>query len=146
MTYVDDLYEPADRGPGEPDPEPTYTLDQIQGALTAYLRGQDPRGNLDAFERSDADQAESFLLDTAVPLMLAELREARRRIAEWEALEKREEWAVTARRDVEPSKTMPLICETQQSLDNALKVSGGVAWVRRLTVHPWEPVDSEAPF
>ena len=74
-----------------------------------------------------------------VEALLADVRYLR-------GLETREEWAITARHDVEPSASMPLICKTPEALDSALKVSGGVAWARQVTVHPWQPVSDKSPF
>jgi hypothetical protein len=146
MTHVDDLYEPGDnREPDEPEQEPIFSLDQIEGALAAYLRGQDPREGLDPHERSDADQAESFLLDTAVPQMLAELREARQRIAEFEALPTSERWTVTTSRDDRPG---PFAYWYSSADDAAVAAAehGGQVWRERTVVHPWEPIDLNAPF
>lgn len=138
MTHVDDLYEPGDdREPCEPDPEPPLSLEEIEAAHALTFDKSSPEDPYPAIE---------LLLERAVPQMLAELRAARERITEWEALEKREEWAVTARRDVAPSKSMPLIRRTAESAEQAVKVSGGVLWRRRLTVHPWEPIANEPPF
>jgi hypothetical protein len=148
MTHVDDLYEPGDdREPDEPEQEPIFSLDQIEGALAAYRRGQDPREGLDPHERSHADQAESFLLDTAVPQMLAELRGARQRIAEFEALPTREEWVVTPGRDSAPGDGVTISCDVQADHAKWLARSKDAQmWRRMLSVHPWEPIANEAPF
>ena len=74
-----------------------------------------------------------------VEALLADVRYLR-------GLETREEWAITGRRDIAPSKSMPLLCESADSAAKAVKVSGGVLWRRRLTVHPWEPIVDESPF
>jgi hypothetical protein len=74
-----------------------------------------------------------------VEALLADVRYLR-------GLEIREEWAITGRREVTPSRLMPLLCESADSAARAVKVSGGVLWVRRLTVHPWEPIADESPF
>ncbi|WP_433520072.1 hypothetical protein ACQP2T_63770 (plasmid) [Nonomuraea sp. CA-143628] len=160
MTHADDLYEPGDdrdwtldelaeREPGEPDQEPPLNLDQIEGALAAYRRGQDPREGLDPVEASDADQAESFLLDEAVPQLLARLREALQRIAEWEALPTREEWTVT-----DDSSTPPTSNHFPYTANAAMAIAardGRQAWRRTVmthpaVLHPWEPIANEAPF
>jgi hypothetical protein len=61
-------------------------------------------------------------------------------------LETREEWAVTARSDVVPSKWSPLLFKSAESAGRAVQVSGGVVWRRTLTVHSWEPIANEPPF
>ena len=154
MTHVDDLYEPGDDRepePDEPEQEPIFSLDQIEGALAAYLRGQDPREGLDPHERSDADQAESFLLDTAVPQMLAELRAARERIAEFEALPTREEWAVTDNDSTPPRAEIGGYYFTPEGAMRLAAEHGVQAWRRVVTtgpvvVHPWEPIADKSPF
>lgn len=148
MADIDDLYEPGDdREPAEPEQEPIFSLDQIEGALAAYRRGQDPREGLDPHERSDADQAESFLLDTAVPQMLAELRAARERIAEFEALPTREEWTVTESASRPPMSTDRSVWggTAEMVADYAAK-HGAQMWRRMVSEHPAEPIDLDAPF
>ena len=136
MTDVSDLYEPGDdREPDEPEQEPPLDLDAVEESIRIYYSGSD----------DDSGKAAEELV-TVVAGLATELREARQRIAEFEALPTREEWAVTGRRDIAPSKSMPLLCESADSAAKAVKVSGGVLWVRRLTVHPWEPISPEAPF
>lgn len=141
MTDINDDYSPhdaADEARAEDPPDgygqrPPLDLDELQ---KLYDLAAEP-GGLPSWGR---------IVYLRVPDLIAELREARERIAEFEALEKREEWAVTARREVVPSKSMPLLCESADSAAKAVKVSGGVLWVRRLTVHPWEPIVDESPF
>jgi len=152
MTHVIDLYEPGDDR--EPDEDERWApgvvpvdLDEVEQRLERLKLPSVEGWTVNRLVVTGEDlEVLSDLLSHDIQNLIAEVREGRQRIAEWEALPAREEWAVTARRDVEPSKTMPLICKTPESLDNALKVSGGVAWVRRLSVHPWEPIDDEAPF
>ncbi|HEY9370984.1 hypothetical protein [Streptomyces sp.] len=139
MTDVNGLYEVNDREPDEPEQEPVYRLDQIAGALAAYQRGRDPRENLDDFERSDADQAESFLLDVAVPQMLAQLRE-------WEALPTREEWAVTGGPNFPDVPGGPSIWPDAGVIAYVKRHAAARLWRRMLSVHAYEPISPDGPF
>lgn len=139
MTHVDDLYEPGDDREPEPcewypAPEPVdlddlaklYDLAMAEDGLAAW------RG----------------IVLLQVPGLIAELREARQRIAEWEALPTVEEWAVT-----DDAFTPPRDGE-RFAADAALAIAardGRQAWrqtriARPVVVRPWEPIDSEAPF
>ncbi|KAB8186948.1 hypothetical protein FH608_046520 [Nonomuraea phyllanthi] len=130
MTHVDDLHEPNDREPGEPEQEPPLDLDDLE---KLYDLSGEP-GALPAW---------AHVVYLNVPVLIAELREARRRIAEWEALPGREEFATTDQRDIPPNKHHPYRVTPGEALKAPEK--GRQAWVRRLTVHPWEPIDG-APF
>lgn len=139
MTHVDDLYEPGDdREPGEPEHQPPLSLEQIQGALSVVN---------DRTDTGDPYEAITLLLDVAVPQMLAELREARQRIAAFEALPTREEWTVTGGPNfpVEPGE--PTIAPGEQAVvEYARRHETAQLWRRMLSVHPWEPISDKAPF
>ncbi|MFG1683574.1 hypothetical protein ACGFNP_25620 [Nonomuraea sp. NPDC049269] len=99
MTHVDDLYEQGDdREPAEPAQEPPLDLDAIEDSIRTYYAGSDD---------DSAKAAED--LATVMSSLVAELREARQRIAEFEALPTRENWTVTPRRDVTPAQLDPLM-------------------------------------
>lgn len=134
MTHVDDLYEPGDdREPGEPDVEPSLDLDAVEESIRVYYGGSD----------DDSGKAAEELL-MVVSRMAAELREARERIAEWEALEKREEWAVTGGPDFPPAPGA--FAYGAYEAANRYGNDSKQMWRRRLTVHPWEPIVDESPF
>lgn len=135
MTDVDDLYEPADDREPEPcdwypAPEPV-DLDDLQKLY-------------DLAEADDALPSWRSAVYLRVPELIAELREARERIAEFEALPTRERWTVTSGLDVPPRSVVLEYadCEAAGRYGNG----GKQVWRRRLTVHPWEPVDSSPPF
>jgi hypothetical protein len=134
MTYVHDLHEADDQRPGEPEQEPLIDLDEVE---TAY--------NLADVTRVMGPHTQMAF--SAVPVLVRELREARQRIAEWEALEKREEWVVTPNRDSVPCDGTTISCADQAAHAEWLaRTRGAQMWRRMLSVHPWEPIDSEAPF
>lgn len=151
MTHVDDLYEGDDREPEEderwaPGVVPV-NLDEIEqrierlGFLAPPVGLVATKAELNGTEDL-ADLRE--LIGHDVPGLIADLRAARQRIAEWEALEKREEWAVTFG-DEKPDAESAI---TNASAEMAAEYvrQGGQLWRRALTVHPWEPIDEKAPF
>lgn len=146
MTYVDDLYEPGDdREPAEPEPQPVYTLDQIEAAFAAYQRGKDPFEDFDPAERAAANQADSFLLDEALPQLLTE---ARQMLARWESLPTCEEWAVSDDSDTAPSDGVRYTAAAALSIAAR---DGRQAWRQTrisapVVISPWEPIDSVPPF
>lgn len=136
MTHVDDLYEPGDdREPAEPEQEPPLDLEAIKDSIRVYYAGSD----------DDSLKAAEDLLMVSSRLV-AELREARQRIAEWEALPGREEFATTDQQTstIPPNKHHPYRVTAGEALKASEK--GRQGWVRRLTVHPWEPIDDKGPF
>lgn|GEM_PF-4441692 len=135
MTHVGDLYEPGDdREPGEPDVEPPLDLDAVEESIRVYYGGSD----------DDSGKAAEELL-MVVSRLAAELREARERIAEFEALPTREEWVVTEGRDFAPNGSEHRFPNGDAAVSGAT-VIGGQAWRRSLTVSPWEPIANEPPF
>jgi hypothetical protein len=136
MTYVDDLFEGNDRKPGDPEQEPPIDLDEVEALLRVYLSKEDGVGMSAAVRLADIAGD-----------MAAELREARQRIADWEALPTREEWTVTSSRSRPPRST-----DLRFTADAAMSLArdGKQAWrqvvVDHAVVHPWEPIDAEAPF
>lgn len=140
MTDIDDLYEPGDR---EPEPVDWYTpgpldLDAIDEACCVYANSGDEKAK---------EKAASFLLGS-VQALVAEGRVSRQRIAEFEALPTREEWTVTLRRDITPAQHDPLMRSFDSgdlTAETAAK-NGWQLWRQRSSVHPWEPIDLDAPF
>lgn len=139
MTDINDLYESADerdwtldelaeREPDEPGQEPPLDLDEIEAMLRQTTGALSPAGH--------------NLLDVA-PLLVAELREARQRIAALEALPTRERWAATAGPDVPPG---PAAFEFGTPRVAEREIDGKQLWRRMLSVHPWEPIDEHGPF
>ena len=118
MTHVDDLYEPGD----DREPEP------------------DDRDDDGPYELDDLPR----MLDT----LIAELREARQRIAEFEALPIREDWTVTPRRDIAPAQLDPLkpMFDSGDLTAESAARNGWQLWRQRSSVHPWEPISSKSPF
>ena len=139
MTHVDDLYEPGDDREPEPCewyPAPELVdLDEIEAAHAAHLAGD---------ASAEGKEAATCVLD-AVPGLVAELREARQRIAEFEALPIREDWTVTPRRDVVPDPLMRTFDSGDLTAEAAAK-NGWQLWRQRSSVHPWEPIDIDRPF
>jgi hypothetical protein len=137
MTDIDDLYEPGDdREPGEPDVEPQLDLDAVEESIRVYYGGSD----------DDSGKAAEELL-MVVSRLAAELREARERIAEWEALPTREEWTVTGGRESSPDPANHLLWggAAEKAADYAAKY-GVQMWRRVVSVRPAEPIDLDAPF
>ncbi|GAA2861063.1 hypothetical protein [Nonomuraea rubra] len=136
MTHMDDLSSPNDREPGEPEePEqaPPLDLDALEKLL-------------DLAAGPDALPAWGQMVYIQVPDLIAELRAARQRIAEWEALEKREEWAVTGGPNFPAEPSGPPISPDKGVIAYVNRHAAAQLWRRMLSVHAWEPVDSEAPF
>lgn len=141
MTHVDDLHEPGDDREPEPcewypAPEPV-DLDDLAKLLD--LASQP--GGLPAWGQ---------MVYLQVPGLIAELREARQRIAEWEALPTREEWAVTEN-DSTPPRAETVSYFTAEGAMRAAAKHGVQAWRQIVTtkpvvVRPWEPIDGKAPF
>ncbi|MFC4006546.1 hypothetical protein ACFOY2_04895 [Nonomuraea purpurea] len=141
MTHVDDLYEPGDDREPEPcewypAPEPV-DLEEVEELVA--------KRDVVHADVKEQRETERRLLDELLPAMADELAEARQRIAEFEALEKREEWAVTVGGAVPPTGPIQDGEYGEAALDLARKHKGQ-AWRRFLTVHPWEPISPEAPF
>jgi hypothetical protein len=139
MTHVDDLHEPGDDREPEPcdwhpTPEPA-DLDEVESLHRAYLSGDD-KVSLSAAVRLAALTGD----------LLAELREARQRIAEWEALPTREEWAGTVSRNEPPEPGKTVFYRDFETAEKDTAKNAAQLWRRMLSVHPWEPIDSEAPF
>lgn len=133
--------------PGEPEPEPAPTMEQLKAALATYQRGRNPFEDHDPAERSNADQAADFLLD-AMPQLLADLAAAHERLARYEEAPTREDWTVTADAATPPRSSDPLYTASA-ALSRASRA--GQAWRRVVThspviVRPWEPISTEPPF
>lgn len=133
---VVDVHLPDDREPGEPEQEPPVNLDEV----AALLRRAE-----NAFSRYEQEKAERDLIEVAVPQMIDEIGDLRLRIAEWEALEKREKWSVTGGPDFPAEPGVP-VAPAESALGYARRHKDAQAWRRTLTVHPWEPIDTEPPF
>lgn len=149
MTHMDDLHEANDREPvpDERDGQPV-NLDQVAAALAAYRQGIATVCLEEPHQESTGDQAASFLLDEALPPLIAELRDARERLARWEALPTTDEWAVTDDRSTPPRDGLRF------TADAALAIAardGRQAWrqtriSRPAVIRPWEPIDADSPF
>lgn len=133
MTHVDDLYEFNDREPGEPEQEPPLDLDALQSLLELAAG-------------PNALPAWGQMVYLQVPDLIAELREARRRIAEFEALQTREEWAGTVSRNEPPEPGKTVFYRDAETAEKDTAKNAAQLWRRMLSVHPWEPIDSEPPF
>jgi hypothetical protein len=153
MTHVDDLYEPGDdREPTEPDEfdDQPVDLDEVEQRLERLKFLAPPFGMVAT--RAELNGTEDLhdlaaLIGREAHGLIAEVREARRRIAEWEALEKREEWAVTPGRDSAPGDGVTVSCDVQADHARWLaRGHGAQMWRRMLSVHPWEPIDDKGPF
>lgn len=156
MTDIDDFSSPhdeADERRAEEPPDGYYDtrpvdLEEVEQRLERLKFLAPPFGVVAT--RAELNGTEDLndlaaLIGQEVHGMLAELREARQRIAEWEALEKREEWAVTLGGAVPPIGPIQDGEYVEAALDLARKHKGQ-AWRRLLTVHPWEPIAADAPF
>lgn len=133
MTDINDLYEPGDdREPCEPEQEPPISSEE----LTALLRRVQRVGRSSMWT--------DVLLDR-MPELVAELIAARERIAGFEALETREEWAVTKSCEVSPPPHAYRYPGGDAAVRDA-KRHGRQAWRRALAVHSWEPIANEPPF
>lgn len=154
MTDINDLWEPGDdREPVEPDEyeQQPVDLEEVEQRLKRLQFLAPPFGM--AATRAELNGTEDLhdlaaLIGQEVYGLMAELRAARERIAEWEALETREEWTVTPGRDVVPSMAEPA-CRRFSSGDLAAAVAindGHQLWRQRSSVHPWEPIALDAPF
>lgn len=152
MTHVDDLHEGDDREPDEderwaPGVVPV-NLDEVEQRLERLSFLAPPLGIVAT--RAELDGTEDLadlrdLIGHDVPGLVADLRHARQRIAEWEALETREEWATTPDQKIAPNKNVPYRVTPHHALKEAQKGQRQV-WRRMLSVHPWEPIDADAPF
>lgn len=136
MTDINDFGEPLGYD-GDPDPEDyqpaPVDLDALDEAACIALNSGDEAAK---------SKAAALVLQEAHRL-IAECRAARERIAEWEALETHEMWAVTVNVDMPPG---PSACEyATPELAESLGI-GEQMWRRALSVHPWEPVADTAPF
>jgi hypothetical protein len=141
MTYVDDLYEPGDDREPELDERDEQPVDlaEVEDAYQVVF----PKV---AWLGSSGER----LVD-AVPLLIAELREARRRLAEFEALPTREEWAVTDNDSTPPRAALggyhlaPEVA-MRVAAEHGVQVWRRVVTTKPVVVRPWEPISSEAPF
>ncbi|MEV0382314.1 hypothetical protein [Nonomuraea sp. NPDC050643] len=150
MTYVDDLYEPNDREPDEderwaPGVVP-INLDDVEKRLARLEPLLPPSGLVREDDKQDMEDLRE-LIGHDVPGLIADLTAARERIAGFEALEKREEWAVTPSRDGTPDDGVGVSCNDKADQAAWLaRVNGAQAWRRKFSVHPWEQIDTDAPF
>jgi hypothetical protein len=151
MTDIDDLYEPGDdREPVEPDEyeQQPVDLEEVEQRLERLKFLAPPFGMVAT--RAQLNGTEDLhdlaaLIGQEVHGLIAELREARQRIAGWEALETREEWSVTGGPDFPATPGVP-VAPAEGALGYARRYEAAQAWRRRLTVHPWEPIANEPPF
>jgi hypothetical protein len=154
VTHVDDLYEPGDdREPVEPDEyeQQPVDLEEVEQRLERLKFLAPPFGM--AATRAELNGTEDLhdlaaLIGQEAHGLIAELREARERIAKWEALPTREEWAATRDRDASPRFAEGDVWYGDSADDAATvaKRHGMHMWRQRLSVHPWEPISSRAPF
>jgi hypothetical protein len=151
MTHVDDLYEPGDDREPEPcdwypAPEPV-DLEEVEQRLERLKFLAPPFGM--AATRAELNGTEDLhdlaaLIGQEVHGLIAEVREARQRIAEWEALPTRERWTVTGGRDVQPGQAA-FEFATYDLADRQGNDAKQV-WRRMLSIHPWEPIDLDRPL
>ncbi|MFI7448160.1 hypothetical protein ACIBQX_11735 [Nonomuraea sp. NPDC049714] len=134
MTHVDDLYEANDREPDEPEQEPPLDLDAVEESIRVYYGGSD----------DDSGKAAEELV-TVVSRMATELREARERIAEFEALETRMEIVVASGHPDKAGLIIPFQ-SASKALDHADKTPGCKVFYRLHVLQPWLEIDPEAPF
>lgn len=150
MTDINDYSSPGDdREPVEPDEydEQPVDLDEVEQRLERLKFLAQPFGMVAT--RVELNGAEDLhdlaaLVGQDVYGLIAEVREARRRIAEFEALPYREEFATTAQEQVPPNKHHPYRVTAGEALKAEQK--GRQGWARRLTIHPWELLSPKAPF
>lgn len=136
MTHVDDLYEPGDDREPEPDERDKQPLD-LEDLQKLY----------DLAAESGGLPAWGQIVYLRVPDLIAELREARQRIAGWEALPTREEWTVTGGPNFPAEPGEPTIAPGEQAVvEYARRHETAQLWRRMLSVHPWEPIADKAPF
>ncbi|MFI7114021.1 hypothetical protein ACIBK9_47425 [Nonomuraea sp. NPDC050227] len=135
MTHVDDLYEPGDDREPEPDEQAVPPLD-LDNLEKLYDLANEPGGPL----------AWRQVVYMEVPALIAELREARRRIAEFEALPTREEWAGTVSRNEPPEPGKTVFYRDVETAEKDTATNAAQLWRRMLSAHPWEPIDSKPPF
>lgn len=157
MTDVDDLWEPGDDREPEPcewypAPEP-IDLEEVEQRLERLKFLAAPFGIVAtrAELNGTQDLADlAALIGQEVHGLIAEVREGRRRNAEWEALPTREEWAVTENETI-PPRAETVGPFTAEGAARAAAKHGVQAWRRIVTtqpvvVRPWEPISDEAPF
>lgn len=90
------------------------------------------------------DEAATIALVGRVPHLLADLRAARERLAEWESLPTRQEYTVSLNL---PSVGDPALPESsREQLASLADDTRRDLWARTLHVGPWERLDAEAPF
>jgi hypothetical protein len=135
MSHVEDLHEPNDREPGEPKQEARIDLDAVEESIRVYYSGSD----------DESSKAAEGLLTVAAPLV-TELREARERIAAFEALPTREEWVVTGGPDFPAEPGGPPVWPDAGVVAYVKRHATAQLWRRLLTVRPYEPVDERGPF
>ena len=135
MSHVEDLYEPNDRKPDEPKQEARIDLDAVEESIRVYYSGSD----------DESSKAAEDLLTVAAPLV-TELREARERIAAFEALPTREEWVVTGGPDFPTEPGGPPVWPDAGVIAYVARHATAQLWRRLLTVRPYEPVDERGPF
>ncbi|MFB4265384.1 hypothetical protein [Nonomuraea sp. GTA35] len=151
MTHVDDLYEANDREPDEderwaPGVVPV-NLGEVEQRLTrlAFLTEPATGGGNTIPGAKDFDDLRE-LIGYDVPGLIADLAAARERIAGFEALEKREEWTVTGGPNFPAKPSGPPISPDKGVIAYVGSHAAAQLWRRMLSLHPWEPIDSEPPF
>lgn len=154
MTDINDLWEPGDDREPEPcewypAPEP-IDLEEVEQRLERLKFLAAPFGMVAtrAELNGTADLHDlAALIGQEVHGLIAEVREGRRRIAEWEALPTRERWTVTASSGEKPAP-FAYWWDSEADAKTALlcRDDGGQLWREVETVHPWEPISTEPPF
>lgn len=134
MTDVNDLYEVNDREPGEPEQRFALDLDAVEESIRAYYAGSD----------DESSKAAEDLVTVAAPLV-TELREARERIAEFEALEQRIEIMSASDHPDKAGLVIPYQSYVKAA-EHADKTPGFRVFQRFHSLHPWQEIDPKAPF
>jgi hypothetical protein len=125
--------------PQAPEREPV-TLEQIQAAYAAYARKW-RRPNPDADQPEIAEEAASWLLDVAMPQLLAEL-------LDWRRLKiGGNEYAVTFEPTPPDEAECPIHLPEKGARQLADEAPAGLLWGRTTWAGPWLPLpDNEPPF
>lgn len=128
MTDVNDWSEPGDdREPDPPEEHEPLDLDELAATLTDALG--DP---------GELGQATAEVLD-AVPHLLARLRAAEAKVARWEGLDHRTEYAV------QPPDGGRVVFHSASAAQKAAPKLGGEAQARTVFYHPWVGIQ-DPPF
>jgi hypothetical protein len=78
----------------------------------------------------------------AIPDLIAEVERLREELAYWRGLPLREEYAVTdGSAPTEDGRRYP-----REEAESAVEVLGSTAWMRSVTVHPWQGLAAGPPF